>query len=651
MSLDLVPNLATLLNTSEEDDQRRPELVTLANGDIVAIWDSNWQDGSGRGIYAQRFDAFGAALGAEFRINTTTFADQQNHAVTALDGGGFVVVWESWGQDGGRFGIFGQVFSATGAKVGGEFQANDLTDGNQIEPNVTTLADGRFVVTWHQYDATLLDRYGYSQLCEANGTPVGDIQQFAKGLQIQSSLPTSPYSSFHGLFSGASVLRHDDGGFSVIFQRVGTSVLVRQDFAADGMVFGGETVLTGFVTPANWKVMDLAGGGSALVEGFSSFGNTGIRVRVFDPVTETLGPVQTLALGAVPAGATPGFQSQIGRWDLASLSDGTFALVTYVYRTQDVLDPVTGDPVGTAWYYAPVVQRYDAAFNAVGGQERLGPEYIDNTPIHFRITPSEGGAFVVAWDVYGYDADTESRGVHAMLAVDSQTGDAGANALTGGARSDFLYGLGGNDTLDGAAGADRLHGGADHDRLAGGAGNDTLHGDAGRDRLTGGQGGDQLFGGEGRDTLDGGSGDDTLTGGVGDDLLTGGAGNDVLAGGSGNDRLRAGDGRDMLSGGAGSDIFVFATSAEFGVAAQRDTITDFTPGEDRVDLSAIDARPAVPGHQTLTYIGGAAFSHVAGQLRYAGGVMSGDLDGDARLDFALALAGAPALTAADLILI
>ena len=117
MSLDLVPNLATLLNTSEEDDQRRPELVTLANGDIVAIWGSNWQDGSGRGLYAQRFDAFGAALGAEFRINTPTFADQQNHAVTALDGGGFVVAWESWGQDGGRL-VYAQVYGADGTTVG-----------------------------------------------------------------------------------------------------------------------------------------------------------------------------------------------------------------------------------------------------------------------------------------------------------------------------------------------------------------------------------------------------------------------------------------------------------------------------------------------------------------------------------------------------
>jgi hypothetical protein len=37
-------------------------------------------------------------------------------------------------------------------------------------------------------------------------------------------------------------------------------------------------------------------------------------------------------------------------------------------------------------------------------------------------------------------------------------------------------------------------------------------------------------------------------------------------------------------------------------ANQLDTIVDFTQGEDKIDLSAIDANPAVDGDQAFTFI-------------------------------------------------
>ena len=68
----------------------------------------------------------------------------------------------------------------------------------------------------------------------------------------------------------------------------------------------------------------------------------------------------------------------------------------------------------------------------------------------------------------------------------------------------------------------------------------------------------------GRDVLFGGSGDDTLNGGAGNDWLVGGEGNDTITG-------DAGDGRD--------------------------TITDFTDGEDMIDLSAFSS---ISGFSDLT---------------------------------------------------
>lgn len=70
-----------------------------------------------------------------------------------------------------------------------------------------------------------------------------------------------------------------------------------------------------------------------------------------------------------------------------------------------------------------------------------------------------------------------------------------------------------------------------------------------------------------------------LTGTGGDDILLGGAGDDLIFGGAGNDILYDGAGSDILTGGPGADVFILAADGE------TDTITDFTLGEDRLDLS------------------------------------------------------------------
>ena len=95
--------------------------------------------------------------------------------------------------------------------------------------------------------------------------------------------------------------------------------------------------------------------------------------------------------------------------------------------------------------------------------------------------------------------------------------------------------------------------------------------DAPHDKLTGNGAANVIEGRGGNDTLDGGAGDDTLDGGSGDDILTGGAG---------ADRLIGGRGADTLTGNGGADTFKF-TSGD-----GKDTISDFSSGTDKIDLSA-----------------------------------------------------------------
>ena len=64
--------------------------------------------------------------------------------------------------------------------------------------------------------------------------------------------------------------------------------------------------------------------------------------------------------------------------------------------------------------------------------------------------------------------------------------------------------------------------------------------------------------------------------------MAGSTGNDRLYGGVGADRLVGGPGDDRLAGGPGADIFVFSP----GDGA--DTVTDFSRGEDSIDLRSFD---------------------------------------------------------------
>ena len=130
-----------------------------------------------------------------------------------------------------------------------------------------------------------------------------------------------------------------------------------------------------------------------------------------------------------------------------------------------------------------------------------------------------------------------------------------------------------------------------------------------------------------------------------------GAGDDILFGGSGGDTLYGGLGADQIDGGAGADTYVYR-SVRDSTAASRDTIV-FGAG-DRIDLSLIDAVDGAPANQAFAFIGSAAFSNSAGELRAwqsgASWLVEGDVDGDGTADFVLAVTAAAPLTVSDFVL-
>jgi Ca2+-binding RTX toxin-like protein len=157
--------------------------------------------------------------------------------------------------------------------------------------------------------------------------------------------------------------------------------------------------------------------------------------------------------------------------------------------------------------------------------------------------------------------------------------------------------------------------------------------------------------GAGNDILIGSQFADDLRGGDGNDYVIGGAGNDKLYGGGGSDKIYGGAGKDLMSGAAGADIFVYKSVAESGPGEGADVIVDFSATQgDKIDLSAIDAVAGTDANDAFTFIGGDAFTGVAGQLQFKGGVLMGDINGDMQADFAIILNNVTTLAANSLVL-
>jgi serralysin len=221
-------------------------------------------------------------------------------------------------------------------------------------------------------------------------------------------------------------------------------------------------------------------------------------------------------------------------------------------------------------------------------------------------------------------------------------GGAGDNWLFGGDGSDQIIGGAECDWIEGGAGADTITGGGYHGHVlywsskAGVTVNLTTGATSGGDAQ-----GHKLSGIE---AVDGSNFGDTLTGNNGDNWTIGLGGNDALRGMGGNDRI---------DGGAGADRFDFDLSTD-STKGVRDSILDFMRGQDKIDLSTIDASTRAVGNQAFAFIGASAFYRKAGELhtvKTSGGLyIEGDVNGDARADFQIYVKAIALMSAAEFVL-
>ena len=300
--------------------------------------------------------------------------------------------------------------------------------------------------------------------------------------------------------------------------------------------------------------------------------------------------------------------------------------------------------------------------------------------------------------------NTKGAGTDTLSTIESLTGSSFNDVLTGSSSANSISGSAGNDVINGGGGIDTLDGGEGSDIYlvtlladktaaeisdTGTTGTDELRfaattagtltllaGDTGLERVVIGTGTgasaattgkvalnvDATLSANGL-TITGNAGNNTLTGSGFADALNGGAGNDVLLGGLGNDVLIGGSGQDTLTGGSESDTFKFNFITESGTSATKsDVITYFVQGEDKIDLSAIDAFAATRSvNDAFIWRGTAAFSNTTqGEVCYQTFDATGtandhtmiwiDNDKDKGVEMAICLTGLYDLRASDFVL-
>jgi hypothetical protein len=252
------------VNSFTDNYQGRPAVGVDGDGDFAVVWHSDSQDGSYRGVFGQRFDAAGTPQAAEFQVSTLTISWQGSPAIAVSANGSFVVLWNAF--DGSYNGVFGQRFGPVGERVGGEFQLNEFTPGDQHFPSIGRDGNGGFVVTWESpQDGENLGIFG--RRFDSSGSAQGaefQVNSHTSGRQYQSAVAVEP----DGRFVVAWASPHDGDNYGVFAQR----------FASSGARLGGEFQVNTH-TPNYQKQPSVAmTGNGRFVVGWSSF-NQGVSYQ------------------------------------------------------------------------------------------------------------------------------------------------------------------------------------------------------------------------------------------------------------------------------------------------------------------------------------------------------------------------------------
>ncbi len=221
-------------------------IAKLSDGGHVEVEERYGEDGDSWGIFARRYDASGSAVGDVFRVNSFSTGAQSAPAVAAVPEGGFVVVWQSEAQDGDGLGIYARRFGDNGA-AGEERKVNAYTAGNQMKPVVATVP-GSVFVAWQSegQDGDSWGVYGrlLGDLIFDDDFESGDLSAWSSTSEVNpraviSAAPVSGFAPLQVDFDASASQDPDGTIVSYLWEfgdgRASTSVTTSHTYLDDGV--------------------------------------------------------------------------------------------------------------------------------------------------------------------------------------------------------------------------------------------------------------------------------------------------------------------------------------------------------------------------------------------------------------------------------
>ena len=138
-----------VVNAASGGTSVESSVTALADGGFAVAWYESDEAGPAHRI--QVFTAAGAPVGAQIVTSANHYGTAVGPVLAALSDGGFALAWTTNSEpmsDGSGRAVFVQVYDAAGAAAGAPLQVNSQTGGDQLDPSITALADGAFVVSW-----------------------------------------------------------------------------------------------------------------------------------------------------------------------------------------------------------------------------------------------------------------------------------------------------------------------------------------------------------------------------------------------------------------------------------------------------------------------------------------------------------------------
>ena len=165
-------NTDTAASTVSAGNQSAPSIASAADGRSVIAWTDSAADGSGSGVYARRYLANGEPAGPVFALHTSTLGDQDQVRVAMQPNGLFAAVWRS-DADGSNPRIHIRLFDAEGAPLSAEVRVDPTSQFLAQDPAIAADGSGRYAVVWTAFTASTSSFDVVLQRISSAGTLIG----------------------------------------------------------------------------------------------------------------------------------------------------------------------------------------------------------------------------------------------------------------------------------------------------------------------------------------------------------------------------------------------------------------------------------------------------------------------------------------------